>query len=317
MQRRTFLRTLAAALPAAARARVKPSQIGANTAIKGYSFFDAVDLLKRIGFPIIEIHPMGKPGPTPGEYPGFEFDRLSPEQKTSMKAALKGVPHITAHLPYTGHDYFAKDEAVAEAAVKAVDIALEGSAYFGAEVCVLHPKAGGGQTLETQWLAMIKRIRRWGDLAQRHKIRIALETGYPASIKEYVRLIREVDHPAVGATIDVGHQSKYAELAAKVRPEDRATPAGIRAYNDTTLAITEALGPKAFHFHIHDIEPATWAEHKPLGLGFVDYHRLFALLNKMNYTGYLIFEVGGEPDKMEGYLRDGRKRIEAAMARSA
>jgi sugar phosphate isomerase/epimerase len=309
MHRRTFLQTLAA-LPAAAPAKVKRSQIGANTAIKGYSMDEAVVLLRKIGFPIIEIHAMGIPEGGPGQFPGFVFDQLTAQQKASVKSALKGVPHITSHLPYTGHDYFAQDEAVAQAAVKVVDAALEGSAYFSAEVCVLHPKPGAGQTLESQWPVMMERIRRWGDLAQRHKMKIALETGFPPSIKDYVRMIKEIDHPAVGATIDVGHQGKYAELVAKIRPEDRGTPAGIRAYNDTTLTIVEALGPKAIHFHIHDIEPATWAEHRPLGLGFVDYPRLFALLNKIKYNGYLIFEIGGEPDKMEGYLRDGKKRME-------
>jgi len=313
MHRRTFLQALAAALPAVATAKVKPSQIGANTAIKGYRMDEAIALLRKIGFPIIEIHPMGTLEATPGQFPGFVFDQITAQQKASIKSALHGVPHITSHLPYTGHDYFAKDEAVAKAAVKVVDTALEGSAYFGAQVCVLHPKPGGGQTLESQWPVMIERIRRWGDLAQRNNIKIALETGFPPSIKNYVRLIKEIDHPAVGATIDVGHQGKYAELVAKVRPEDRGTPAGIRAYNDTTLAIVEALGPKAIHFHIHDIEPSTWAEHRPLGLGLVDYPRLFALLNKINYQGYLIFEIGGEPDKIECYLRDGKKKMEELL----
>ena len=30
--------------------------------------------------------------------------------------------------------------------------------------------------------------------------------------------------------------------------------------------------------HVHDIEPDTWAEHKPLVHGFVDYPRLVAKL---------------------------------------
>ncbi|MCC7339945.1 MAG: hypothetical protein IT170_02575 [Bryobacterales bacterium] len=47
--------------------------------------------------------------------------------------------------------------------------------------------------------------------------------------------------------------------------------------------------------------------------GFVDYPRLFALLNKIGYNGYLVFEIGGDPDKMEGYLRDGKRRIEALL----
>ena len=311
MNRRTFLWQ---ALAAAAAAKVKTAQIGANTAIQGYSFVDAVALLRKIGFPIIEIHPMGKLAGTPGQFPGFVFDQITAQEKAAMRGALKGVPHVTAHLPYTGLDYFAKDEAVASTAVKAVDAALEGAAYFGSEVCVLHPKPGGGQTIESQWGVMIERIRRWGDMAQKRKMRIALETGFPLSVKDYVRMIREIDHPAVGATIDVGHQGKYAELVAKVRPEERGTVAGIRAYNDTTLAIVEAVGSKTFHFHIHDIEPATWAEHKPLGLGFVDYARLFAALDRIKYSGYLIFEIGGDPAKMEGYLRDGKRRIAEYLA---
>lgn len=300
----------------AATAKLKAAQVGANTAIRGYGMLQAIEVLRKIDFPVIEIHSMGKLDPVPGENPGFVFNEITDEQKASIRAALKGFPHVTSHLPYTGQDYFARDETVAAAAVKVVDMAIEGSAYFGVEVAVLHPKSGGGQTLESQWPIMIERIRRWGDLARSHNMRIALETGYPSSIKNYVRLIQEIDHPAVGATIDVGHQSKYAELIARVRSADRGTPAGIRAYNDTTLAIVEALGAKAFHFHIHDIEPATWAEHKPLGTGFVDYQRLFALLNKINYTGYLIFEIGGDAAKMEGYLRDGKEQIEAAIAQA-
>jgi sugar phosphate isomerase/epimerase len=161
---------------------------------------------------------------------------------------------------------------------------------------------------------MLRRIRRWGDMAQRHKIRIALETGYPPSVKDYVRLVKEVDHPAVGATIDVGHQSKYAELVARIPPERRGTPEGIRAYNDTTLSIIEQLGPKTMHLHVHDIDPATWKEHLPLGTNFVDYRRLFALLDRIGYRGYLIFEIGGKAEEMEEHLRDGKARLEALMA---
>lgn len=100
---------------------------------------------------------------------------------------------------------------------------------------------------------------------------------------------------------------------AKVRPEDRATPHGIKAYNDTTLAIIEGLGAKTFHIHVHDIDPATWREHLPLGTDFVDYKRLLALLNRMDYRGYLIFEIGGKPEEMEHHLRDGKVRLEAML----
>ena len=292
---------------------LRPSQLGANTAIQGLSLLDSIALVHKVGFGVIEIHPMGRPEATPGEFPGFRFKELSAERKSAIKRALSVFSHVTAHLPYTGLDYFADDEEVAQAAVKVVDTALDGAAYFGARIAVLHPKAGGGQTLESQWPVMLKRFRRWGDLAQARSIRIGLETGYPPSIAGFVRLIREIGHPAVGATIDVGHQSKYAELAAKVRPEDRATPAAIRAYNDTTLAIVEGLGGKAIHFHVHDIDPVTWKEHQPLGSNFVDYSRLFRVLNRLDYKGHLIFEIAGAPEEMERQLREGKARLEALL----
>lgn len=316
MNRRHFLQALAAAaVPFEARAGVRPSQLGANTAITGWSLMDSLALLKKLNFPIVEIHPMGNPGATPGQFPGFRFDQLSAGEKSGMRDALRAFAHVTAHLPYTGLDYFASDESVAEAAVEVVDTALEGSAYFGAELCVLHPKTGAGQTSDSIWPVMLRRIRRWGDLAQKRKMRIALETGYPSSVKDFVRLLKEVDHPAVGATIDVGHQSKYAELVARISPDQRGTPQGIRAYNDTTLAIIEQLGPKTMHLHVHDIDPATWKEHLPLGTNFVDYQRLFALLDRINYRGYLVFEIGGKAEEMARHLREGKTRLESVMAR--
>ena len=37
-----------------------------------------------LGFPAIEIQPMGVPEPTEGEFPGFDFDRLSGAQKRQL-----------------------------------------------------------------------------------------------------------------------------------------------------------------------------------------------------------------------------------------
>ncbi len=100
---------------------------------------------------------------------------------------------------------------------------------------------------------------------------------------------------------------------ARIKPEQRGTPEGIRAYNDTTLGIIERLGPKVFHFHVHDIEPNTWAEHQPLVHGFVDYPRLFAELKVLNYQGNLIFEIGGPSSEITEALRTGKRKLEAWM----
>ena len=139
------------------------------------------------------------------------------------------------------------------------------------------------------------------------------ETSMPASVEELLRFHDEIDSPHVGATLDVGHQARFAELA-HIPEADYAKPESIEAYNELNVRIVEALGERLIHAHVHDIEPATWAEHKPLVHGFVDYPSLIAALRKIEYSGSLVFEIGGDPDAMPGYLREGKRKLEEYLA---
>ena len=315
MTRRGFLLAAAAAGSGLRAAFPDISCIGANTAISGYGLFDAIALLRDLGFQTIEIHPMGVPEATPGIFPGFQFDRLDNGMKRRIREALRPFPQVTAHLPYAELHYFSRNQPIAEFSARQVEIALEGAAYFGAKLAVVHPMEPSGYSPEEGWKVMLDRFHRWGDLAGRHGIRLAVETGYPRSVGAFVKLVRDVNHPWVGATVDVGHQAQYEELAARVRPDERATPEGIRAYNDTTIAIVEQLGAKTFHLHVHDIDPNTWKEHQPFGTGFVDYPRLIAALRKAGYTGSLMIEIGAPAAEMRRHLADAKARLEAYLKR--
>jgi len=167
-----------------------------------------------------------------------------------------------------------------------------------------------GWTMEQAWPVMLRRFREWGDFARKQNFRLALETGYPKSVRDFVRLVKEIDHPQVGCTIDVGHQGDYEELTARVRPEQRFSPSGIQAYNDITHAVIDQLGSKIWHFHVHDIDPATWKEHQPLGTGFVDYPRLIRKLREINYRGLLVLEIGAPAAEMKRHLADAKLRLE-------
>jgi len=103
---------------------------------------------------------------------------------------------------------------------------------------------------------------------------------------------------------------------ARVKPEERATPMGIKAYNETTFAIIEELGPKVFHFHVHDIDPATWKEHQPLSTGFVDYPKLFQILRRIRYQGMLILEISGRGTEMKRLLEDNKRQLEALVLKA-
>ena len=292
-------------------AKLDASALGANTAVTGYDFFHAVELIRKLRFPAIEIHPMGEIAATPGRFPGFEFDRLSDADKERMKAALRGFAHVTSHLPYTDLKTFSSFGPIRDFSRSRVEVALEGSAYFGSKLCVLHAEPA---PLEDTWNERLALYRRWGDLAKKHDMKIAIETGFPASVKDFVRLIQAIDHSHVGATLDVGHQKAYAELTAKIPADKKGSPEGVKTYNDTNVELVEKLGSKLFHLHIHDIEPDTWAEHKPLVHGFVDYPRLIAALRRIGYSEILMFEIGGPADQMPDYLAEAKRKLEGWLA---
>ena len=285
--------------------------VGANTAIDGYGLFEAIDLLRDLGFKTIEIQNLaGDPKPTPGKFPGLRLEQADAEFWVRIKDELKDFELVTTHLPYQGLEYFGSAGEQARNAVETMERSLEATAILGAKIGVLHPKPGPGMSLTESWPFMVRRIRRWGNIAKAGGFRLALETGYPTSVDDFVRLVNEVDHEWVGAALDVGHQGQFDKLVERVKPEERGTAKGIKAYNDLNLELVDRLGAKLIHLHVHDIEPKTWREHKPMIYGFVDYPRLIERLRENRYGGVLVFEIGGPAAEMPGYLKDGKKKLE-------
>ncbi|MBL8241948.1 MAG: sugar phosphate isomerase/epimerase [Bryobacterales bacterium] len=304
MTRRQLLFT--PALAAAARRRWP---LGANTAVQGYSLSQAISLIGELEFEVIEIHPMGRPQPTPKVFPGFQFDQLTALEKREIRTQLKPFKTVTTHLPYTGLNWLSARVEEKQHAVKTIDTALEGSAYFGATTAVLHPQPLTQETWKARQDEYTEAIARWAGKAAKLGVRIAVETGFPHSVDDFVSLIQTVGHGNLGATIDVGHQGRFVELASRIPAEARSLPASVQAYNETTNTILSRLGRKVFHLHVHDIDPETWVEHKPLVHNFVDYPRLYETLGRIGYKGALVLEIGGPPEQMPAHLKEARRKL--------
>jgi sugar phosphate isomerase/epimerase len=288
-----------------------PHIVGANTNIEGAGFFEAIDIVRGLGFRTLEIAlDLGRLEATPGQRPGFRFDELTEEQKEKIQAALMPFDQITVHLPFSG-SYMLPDD---DDAVADLEMSIEATGFMGAKVAVLHPQSPGTKLAENR-PTVIERTRKWASMAADRGFQIACETSVPPSIPGLVRFIEEINHDNVGVTLDVGHQSRFEELS-HIKPEEYARPESIKAYNDVNVKIVETLGDKLFHLHVHDIEPDTWHEHKPLVHGFVDYPRLLSSLRRIRYPGVLIFEIGGEGHKMPTYLRDSKQKLDGYIVAS-
>ena len=300
---------LTAGEPRSKPARFGPDAVGANTAITGLGLFDAVNLLRRIGFETIEFHAMGRPDPTPGKFPGIQFDQFPADQRRRLARALSPFAHVAVHLPYSGLRLVSTDAEEQSRSRRLIETAMDAAAYFSVEVAVLHCLPPRGKKLGDAWEELVELFHRWGHRAARGGFRLAIETGYPASVAQFVELIRDIDHESVGATIDVGHQIHYAEFRRSFPGKIPASPEAFRAYNDVLHQLVDQLGSKLIHFHVHDIDPSVWREHRAIQYGVIDYPRLFRTLAARAYGGLFVLEVGGPAEKMEAILAADRKRL--------
>jgi sugar phosphate isomerase/epimerase len=152
---------------------------------------------------------------------------------------------------------------------------------------------------------MVTAFRSLGDCAGEAGITLTLETGHPVGVEAFTRLIRDIDHPAVGANIDVGH------LVGALAEGLRGTPAGQAQYRRLVMAQLDALGAKVFHFHLHDLRPADFRDHRAVGRGFLDFAALMARCRRYGYEGLWVLELEG-PDLLPA-LAESRAALEAAM----
>jgi sugar phosphate isomerase/epimerase len=149
---------------------------------------------------------------------------------------------------------------------------------------------------------MILVSRFLGDYAAERNVDIGIETGFPSKVDDFVKLIIDIDHNAVGANIDVGH------LNGSVYSELRCTDKGCAVYNDNLTELASRLGKKVYHLHLHDVRASDWRDHRQAGKGIIDFRRFFAVLDSLNYNRLMTFELE-EPQKEEA-LRESKKYIE-------
>ncbi|MBM4044649.1 MAG: sugar phosphate isomerase/epimerase [Planctomycetes bacterium] len=139
--------------------------------------------------------------------------------------------------------------------------------------------------MEELWPDLLDTYRALGDFGAKHGVRVCIETMWPPTVEQFVRLVHEIGHPFVGACVDVGH------VAWTVPQKLRGTAEGVALYNDNLAALVEGLGPKLMHFHVHDVRPSDWRDHRACGTGCIDWSRLFGLLKGLGYAGSLALEL--------------------------
>ena len=320
LNRRDFLAAALAVPAVAAGCRGKTAvvprveQIGASTAcVAGVSLLEAIRMIDRLGFDTLEMIAYTGASHSMGQIPGFDYHRADPSQSRQVYEATRVFEHISAHMPFTDVHLLSSDADVRRAGIDQIRRAMDGLAFLEGSVAVVHPGwPEEGKTFRDVWSLMLDTFRSLGDYAGERGLKIGLETMQPDSVEEYTELIFDVDHPAVGATIDTGHIRGATDIG--LPPARRITPEGTERFNDVLMEIVERLGEHVVHVHLTDVRGSDWKDHQAVGSGIIDFARFFEMLDHIEYNGLLVFEL--EEPNQSAALRASKAHIEQILRKA-
>jgi sugar phosphate isomerase/epimerase len=282
------------AMPAAAPGTFT---LGVNTAsLAGYSLEQSLRIAADLGFRAVELLAFEGAVHSQGDLAGVWFNDLDTPGKDRLLRLLEPFPRRSLHAPFSDAPLLTYNKRTRENAIAQVQETIDLAAFVGATAVATHANRRNNLPIERFWPEMLDVYRRLGDYALEHGggVKLGVETGYPEDAPTFGRLVLEIDHPAVGATIDVGH------VRNSVPKEQWGTPDGVQRLNDDIEYLLATLGEKVVHFHIHDVRRADFRDHRGLGNlqenGVIDFPRLLAQLSGSAYGGLWILELE-EPDR--------------------
>lgn len=281
-------------------------KIGANTAcLADHSLEQAIGILMDMGFKTVEFLAFAGARHSIGELAGFWFGKLTDEEKENLKNTVSSFQHISIHAPFIHVPLITHNDDIRTVAIRQVKDAIDSAAYLGGSTTVVHMNPKPSSSMHQYWDEMVNICRTLGGHAMEKGILVGVETGFPPGVEDYTNLINAIDHPAVGAAVDVGH------VRDSVAVNIRSTDSGVQQFNDNLIEIVSSLDNKVFHFHLHDVRLHDWRDHRSVGTGIIDFPRLFSYLIGSGYDHLMTFEL--EEEDIERALAQSRDYIKSIV----
>jgi sugar phosphate isomerase/epimerase len=212
-----------------------------------------------------------------------------------------------------------RNPVVEEQSLQRVLASIEAAGRIGAETVTVHADQIRVGPIEAPQLVgreqIVRQLRRLGEAAAEAGTLVCFENGgnTSASPDMLMSVLDDVDHPAVGATLDTGEsylwwvEDGYTELP--VEQADR--------FNERLGQFIDGLGEKLFHVHITDIKlPELSDQHQVPGTGVIDWTRACRHLRGIGYRGLLELEHHARND-LEREAQEAHAHLREAIAASA
>jgi sugar phosphate isomerase/epimerase len=285
---------------------VERAKIGAGLGCFANSgFWAALERTAELGFESIELLSVEGSRHSVGLLPGIWFDGICDEDLARLRLALAPFAHTSVHAPFVDAPLFTYNRGIAKESLRQVEACIAVAGRLGMRAVAVHANRRALLDARDYWDEMIAAFRRLGDAARAAGTVVGLETGYPDRFDQFVDLVRAIDHPAVGATVDVGH------VAFLVESGPRGTAEGAAAYNRSVVELIQALGERVAHAHLHDVRMSDWRDHRAVGTGMLDMPAMVAAFRSIGYEGLLQIEL--EEPAQEEALVASRRALEELL----
>jgi len=297
LDRRTFLKTLAATAAVAPAARAVAGQSAPaaqfSTTIhksilismlpRQMSYADRFALAKDIGFEAVEMQTMAKP------------EEASEIREASKKTGLK--IHSVMNMDHWRLPLSSSDPEVVNGSVKGMETSLRNAALWGADAVLLVPAVVDAKTSYKDAYTRSQRVirERLLPIAKETNVVIAVEevwNKFLLSPIEFARYVDEFESPLIKAYFDVGNIVFYAF------PQD-----WIRT-----------LGSRIVKMHLKDFKLDRRNgkfDFTNLGEGDIDWPEVRRALNDIKYAGFVTTEINGGD---AAYLKDVSARVDKFLA---
>lgn len=274
------------------------------------SLTDAIARARAIGFSAITFG--GNPTSDTSSL-SFSWDDLDEQERAKMLAVRDEFDRAVIHAPFVDVPFVSVNPYIERESLRQVLGAVRAAGALRLEAVTVHAGLRHDSIPEDEFMRrLVTVLRTLGDAAAEHGTQIGVENWrYPADPDEHIALLEAVDHPAVGATVDLGHVAYWYKRDGINSLADETAAA---EYNARLLSLIGQLGERIVHVHAHDVQPSDIDDHHAVGSGIIDFDAVIGRLDHIGFNGLLLLEVKDDGSDYESAVGKSRDRLIQAMS---
>ena len=255
----------------------------------------------------------GSPYPMMTGKPVYSFlwDELDSTRQAELQAVRAAFARGVIHAPFVDTPLVSSNPYIERESHRQMLMSVHAAQDLALETVTVHAGLPAKNMTMDEFRNRLVQVLQWlGEAAAAANTKIGLENWrYPYAPEEHLRILEMVDHPNVGATLDVGHIVYWLQHEGVTALH---SPAEFEDYHRRLYHYIETLGPRIVHVHMHDVRAADLVDHRGVGRGFLDIDNIVAALHAVKFEGVMLFEII-EPDFATA-ATESVLRLQQAMA---